>query len=83
MYHAKSFIFIEFLQVNTLILQVRPNALDIFESVQSQVRLPATYSVKDMQQDMVKYMKRNKEELEVNEINHFNAKLETIKGQWF
>ena len=62
---------------------MRPNALDVFESVRSQVRLPATYSAKDMQQDMVKYMKRNKEELEVNEINHFNAKLETIKGQWF
>ena len=65
-------IFIEFLEVNTFILQVRPNALDVFESVRSQVRLPATYSVKDMQKDMVKYMKRNKEELEVNEINHFN-----------
>ena len=51
---------------------MRPNALDVFESVRSQVRLPATYSVKDMQKDMVKYMKRNKEELEVNEINHFN-----------
>ena len=34
-------------------------------------------------QDMVKYMKRNEEELEVNEINHFKSKLETMKGQWF
>ena len=51
---------------------MRPNAFDVFESVRSQVRLPATYSAKDMQKDMVKYMKRNKEELEVNEINHFN-----------
>ena len=49
---------------------MRPNAFDVFESVRSQVRL--TYSAKDMQKDMVKYMKRNKEELEVNEIKHFN-----------
>ena len=51
---------------------MRPNAFDVFESVQSQVHLPATYSAKDMHKDMVKYMKRNKEELEVNEIKHFN-----------
>ena len=57
---------------------MRPNAFDVFESVLSQVRLPATYSAKDMQKDMVKYMKRNKEELEVNEIKHFNQKLEII-----
>ena len=50
---------------------MRPNAVDVFESVQSQVHLPATYSVQDMQKDMVKYMKRNREELEVNAINHF------------
>ena len=62
---------------------MRPNAFDVFESVRSQVRLPATYSAKDMQKDMVKYMKRNKEELEVNEINHFKSKLKTIQGQWF
>ena len=46
-------------------LQVRPSAFDIFESVQSQVRLPATYTAEDMQRDMVKYMKRHKDELEV------------------
>ena len=46
--------------------QVRPSAFDIFESVQSQVRLPSTYTAEDMQRDMVKYMKRNKDELEVS-----------------
>ena len=46
-------------------LQVRPSAFDIFESVQSQVRLPSTYTAEDMQRDMVKYMKRHKDELEV------------------
>ena len=46
--------------------QVRPSAFDIFESVQSQVHLPSTYTAKDMQRDMVKYMKRNKDELEVS-----------------
>ena len=45
--------------------QVRPNVFDIFESVQSQVHLPSTYTAEDMQRDMVKYMKRNKDELEV------------------
>ena len=47
-------------------LQVRPSAFDIFESVQSQVRLPPTYTAEDMQRDMVKYMKRHKDELEVS-----------------
>ena len=46
--------------------QVRPSAFDIFESVQSQVHLPSTYTAEDMQRDMVKYMKRNKDELEVS-----------------
>ena len=46
-------------------LQVRLSAFDIFESVQSQVRLPPTYTTEDMQRDMVKYMKRHKDELEV------------------
>ena len=45
--------------------QVTKNAFDIFESVRSQVHLPSTYTAEDMQRDMVKYMKRNKEELEV------------------
>ena len=45
--------------------QVRLNAFDIFGSVQSQVCLPSTYTVEDMQRDMVTYMKRNKDELEV------------------
>ena len=48
-----------------LFFQVRPSAFDIFESVQSQVHLPSTYTTEDMQRDMVKYMKRNKDELEV------------------
>ena len=47
-------------------LQVRPNAFDIFESVWSQVCLPSTYTAEDMQRDMVKYMKRHKDELEVS-----------------
>ena len=47
-------------------LQVRPSAFDIFESVRSQVRLPSTYTAEDMQRDMVKYMKRHKDELEVS-----------------
>ena len=47
-------------------LQVRPSASDIFESVQSQVHLPPTYTSEDMQRDMVKYMKRHKDELEVS-----------------
>ena len=47
-------------------LQVRPSAFDIFESVLSQVRLPSTYTAEDMQRDMVKYMKRHKDELEVS-----------------
>ena len=46
--------------------QVRPSAFDIFESVRSQVHLPSTYTAEDMQRDMVKYMKRNKDELEVS-----------------
>ena len=46
-------------------LQVRPSAFDIFESVRSQVCLPPTYTAEDMQRDMVKYMKRHKDELEV------------------
>ena len=46
--------------------QVRPSAFDIFESVKSQVRLSSTYTAEDMQRDMVKYMKRNKDELEVS-----------------
>ena len=46
--------------------QVRLSAFDIFESVRSQVRLPSTYTAEDMQRDMVKYMKRNKDELEVS-----------------
>ena len=50
---------------------MRPNAFDVFESIRSQVRLPATYSARDMQRDMVKYMKRNKEELEVGYFSHF------------
>ena len=47
------------------IYQVTPNAFDVFESVRSQVRLPSSYTAENMQADMVKYMKRNKEELEV------------------
>ena len=47
-------------------LQVRPSAFDIFESVWSQVHLPPTYTAVDMQRDMVKYMKRHKDELEVS-----------------
>ena len=47
-------------------LQVRPSAFDIFESVWSQVCLPPTYTAEDMQRDMVKYMKRHKDELEVS-----------------
>ena len=50
---------------NAIFFQVRPNAFDIFKSVQSQVHLPSTYTVEDMQRDMVTYMKRNKDELEV------------------
>ena len=46
-------------------LQVTPSAFDIFESVRSQVHLPSTYTAEDMQRDMVKYMKRHKDELEV------------------
>ena len=46
-------------------LQVRPSAFDIFESAWFQVRLPPTYTAEDMQRDMVKYMKRHKDELEV------------------
>ena len=56
---------------------MRPNAFNVFESVRSQVRLPATYLVQDMQKDMVKYMKRNKEELKVTAINHFKLKLKS------
>ena len=47
-------------------LQVRLSAFDIFESVRSQVHLPSTYTAEDMQRDMVKYMKRHKDELEVS-----------------
>ena len=47
-------------------LQVRPSAFDIFESMRSQVHLPPTYTAEDMQRDMVKYMKRHKDELEVS-----------------
>ena len=47
-------------------LQVRPSAFDIFKSVWSQVRLPTTYTAEDMQRDMVKYIKRHKDELEVS-----------------
>ena len=47
-------------------LQVRPSAFDIFESVRSQVHLPPTYTAEDMQRDIVKYMKRDKDELEVS-----------------
>ena len=47
-------------------LQVRLSAFDIFESMQSQVCLPSTYTAEDMQRDMVKYMKRHKDELEVS-----------------
>ena len=47
------------------ISQVTPNAFDIFESVRSQVRLPSSYTAQNMQADMVTYMKRNKDELEV------------------
>ena len=54
---------------------MRPNAFDVFESIRSQVRLPATYSARDMQRDMVKYMKRNKEELEVGYFSHFRNSL--------
>ena len=58
---------------------MRPNAFDVFKSIRSQVRLPATYSARDMQRDMVKYMKRNKEELEVVYISHFkNSLMEDI-----
>ena len=51
-------------QCNVL-LQVRPSAFDIFESVRSEVHLPPTYTAEDMQRDMVKFMKRHKDELEV------------------
>ena len=61
--------------MNSQILQVRPNAFDVFESIRSQVRLLATYSARDMQRDMIKYMKRNKEELEVGYISHFKYSL--------
>ena len=47
-------------------LQVRLSAFDIFESVWSQVHLPPRYTAEDMQRDMVKYMKRHKDELEVS-----------------
>ena len=47
------------------IYQVTPNAFDIFESVRSQMQLPSSYTAQNMQADMVKYMKCNKEELEV------------------
>ena len=46
--------------------QVKLSAFDIFESVRSQVHLPSTYTGEDMQRDMVKYMKRNKDDLEVS-----------------
>ena len=46
-------------------LQVRLSAFDIFESLRSHVHLPSTYTAEDMQRDMVKYMKRHKDELEV------------------
>ena len=46
-------------------LQVRLSAFDIFESMRSQVHLPPTYTAEDMQRDMVKYMKRHKDELVV------------------
>ena len=47
------------------IYQVTPNAFDVFESVRSQVCLPSSYTAQNMQADMVKYMKRHKDELEV------------------
>ena len=47
-------------------LQVRPSAFYIFESMRPQVHLPSTYTAEDMQRDMVKYMKRHKDELEVS-----------------
>ena len=47
-------------------LQVRLSAFDIFESMRSQVHLPSTYTAEDMQRDMVKYMKRHKDELAVS-----------------
>ena len=54
---------------------MRPNAFDVFKSIRSQVRLPAMYLARDMQRDMVKYMKRNKEELEVGYFSHFKNSL--------
>ena len=62
---------------------MRPNAFDVFKGVWSQVHLPATYSAQDMQKDMIKYMKQNKEELEVNYVSHFKKKqLRVILLQW-
>ena len=52
-----------------------PNAFDVFESIRSQVRLPARFSARDMQSDMVKYMKRNKEELEGGYLSYFKNSL--------